>query len=293
MDHTKLKGRPAFPFETIGVAVAFSPRLEAILGEAKMLSEAFGSELLLIHIGEHSKTKESKLEELMNGLGIDKSKVKTIWKQGNPVTALLEACKENMVDLLILGAMQKENVLKYYLGSIARKISRRAKCSVLLLTEPKKEGTRFKKIMVNGIENPKTIHTINAAVYFGKHVKAKDLIVGTEVNHLGLAMTIANDSTAQQASKIKKEFSEEEMNKVHDMVTNVGQREGIEISEKLIKGKPGFAISQYAQNKKADLLIINSPDQKYGIMDRIFTHDMEYILENLPTNVLIVHSRIN
>jgi nucleotide-binding universal stress UspA family protein len=293
MEHHKLKGRPPFPFETIGVAIAFSPRLEAVLGEAKILSDAFGARLLLIHVGEKTATKESRLEELMEKNGLEKNKINVIWHNGNPSVVILELCKKNAVDLLVVGAMRKENMLRYYLGSVARKISRQAKCSVLLMTEPKKEGTRYKKIMVNGIESLKTVHTINTAVYFGKHLDIKDLIVATEINQLGLAMTMASDSTALQASKMRKEFSEEEMNKVHDIVTKVSEREGIQISEKLIKGKPGFAIRQYAETKKADLLVINSPDQSYGIIDRIFTHDMEYILEDLPCNVLIVHSRVS
>jgi nucleotide-binding universal stress UspA family protein len=293
MDINKLKGRPSFPFETIGVAVGFSPRLEEVLGEANQLAKAFNAQLLLMHIGERNRSKEAKLDEVIQKLGIDEKKTRVIWHEGNPVNTLLELCKLNIVDLLVLGAMQKENMLRYYLGSVARRISRQAKCSVLLLTNPKMEGTRFKKIVVNGVENPKTIHTINTAVYFAKNLKVKSITVATETEQHGLAMTMASDSTALQASKMKKEISEEEMNKVHDIVTNIDQREGLEILEKSIKGKPGFAISQYAQAKKADLLIINSPDQKYGIMDRIFTHDMEYILENLPTNVLIVHSRIS
>ena len=293
MDLSKLKGRSPYPFETIGVALAFSPHLEAILGEAKQLAEKFNAQLLLMHIGERTRSKEAKLDELIKSIGIDEKKTRIMWHEGNPVTTMLELCKLNIVDLLVLGALQKENVLRYYLGSIARKISRRAKCSVLLLTDPKKEGTRFKKIVVNGIESPKTSFTINTAVYFGKHCKVKEMTVATEVDQPGLAMTMASDSTALQASKMKKEFAEEEISKVHDMVTKVSEREGIEISEKLIKGKPGCAIRQYAQSKKADLLVINSPDQTYGIIDRIFTHDMEYILEDLPTNVLIVHSRIN
>lgn len=293
MDNNKLKGRPSFPFETIGVAIAFSPRLEAILAEAKILSDAFNAKLLLIHVGDKAATKEAKLEELLKKIGMDKSKIEVIWQNGNPVATLLDLCKKHVVDLLVLGALQKENMLRYYLGSVARKVSRQAKCSVLLLTDPKTGGTRYKKIMVNGIESPKTVHTINTAVYFGKQLNVKDLIVATEINQLGLAMTVASDSTASQASKMRKEFSEEEMNKVHDMVTSVSEREGIQISEKLIKGKPGFAIRQYAETKKADLLVINSPDQSYGIIDRIFTHDMEYILEDLPCNVLIVHSRVS
>jgi nucleotide-binding universal stress UspA family protein len=293
MDQTKLKGRSSFPFETIGVAIAFSPRLEAILGEAKILSSAFGAQLLIMHVGEKNSSKEKQLDEAMQKLGMDKNKTRVIWENGNAVSVILELCKKNVVDLLVLGALQKENMLRYYLGSVARKISRQAKCSVLLLTEPKKEGSQYKKIVVNGIENPKTVHTINTAVYFGKQMQVKNITVATELHQTGLAMTMASESTSGEASKIKKEFSEEELKQVHDIVTNVCEREGIEISEKIIKGRPGFAIRQYASTKKADLLVINSPDLKYGIVDRIFTHDMEFILEDLPCNVLIVHSRVS
>ncbi|MEO5644547.1 MAG: universal stress protein [Bacteroidia bacterium] len=292
MDYSKLKRRSSFPFETIGVAIAFSPRLESLLGEARILADKFGAQLLLMHIGERTRTKEAKLDELIRKLRIDEKKTRVIWHEGDPVNTLLELCKLNIVDLLIAGAMQKENVLKYYLGSVARKISRKAKCSVLLLINPVKEGTRFKKIVVNGAENPKTIHSVNATVYFGKHINAKSITVATEVHQDGLTMAMATESTVGEASKLRKEFSEDELNKVQGIITKVSEHEGIEISEKLIKGKPGYAIRQYAESKKADLLVINSPDVKYGIIDRLFTHDMEYILEDLPCNILIVHSRI-
>ena len=44
--------------------------------------------------------------------------------------------EEKKIDLLILGAVKREQILKYYVGSIARKITRQAKCSILLLIKP-------------------------------------------------------------------------------------------------------------------------------------------------------------
>ena len=41
MDLSKLKKRAAFPFETIAVAVSFSPRCLSVLVEAKYLSDIF------------------------------------------------------------------------------------------------------------------------------------------------------------------------------------------------------------------------------------------------------------
>jgi nucleotide-binding universal stress UspA family protein len=292
MDLSKLKGRPSYPFETIGVAVAFSPRLEAILGEAKRLADTFGAQLVLLHIGERTRTKEAKLDEVLRKLAINENRLRMIWQEGEPVSTLLELCKLHIIDILIIGAMKKENMLRYYLGSIARRISRKAKCSVLMLIEPNSKGTRFKKIVVNGVENPKTIHTLNTAIYFAKGIGASDITVATELHQPGLAMTMADDSTAVEASKIRKELTEDEMNKVRAIVTNSNQEGSISMTEKILKGKPGFAIREYAQQKHADLLVINSPDLNYGLIDRIFTHSMEFILEDLPGNVLVVHSRI-
>src|SRR5688500_6446139 len=156
-DLAKLKKRSPYPFETIAVAIAFSPRLEAVLAEAKRIAFVLESALILIHVGSRSASKEEKLEKLMVKLGMDSRQVRVIWMEGSPVDTILKLCKLNIVDLLIIGAMQKENLLTFYLGSVARTISRKAKCSVLLLTRPQVDASRPKKIIVNGVENPKTI----------------------------------------------------------------------------------------------------------------------------------------
>ena len=62
--------------------------------------------------------------------------IKTIWQEGKPVDVILQTCTNENIDLLILGALQQEKLLKYYVGSIARKITRKAPCSVLLLIKP-------------------------------------------------------------------------------------------------------------------------------------------------------------
>lgn len=293
MDYTKLKNRASWPFETIGVAIAFSPRLESILCEARILSERFNANLVLMHVGDRTRNKEHKLSELLVKAGIKESAVRIIWSEGEAVQTLLHLCKLNIVDLLVMGAMKKENVLQYYLGTVARKISRKAKCSVLLLTEPNKEGSRFRKMVVNIAESPKTAHTLNTAIYFARHNKSREIVASSEMHQPGLAMTMAEDSTAGEASRIRKEIKEGAHSMVNELLEGCKEECNIEIVEKQITGKPGYAIRAFAAQKKADLLVINSPDVKYGIIDRIFTHGMEYILEDLPCNLLIVHSRVN
>ena len=47
----------AITFKTIGIGVTFSPNLEANINEAARLALRFGSELVLIHVGEASEEK--------------------------------------------------------------------------------------------------------------------------------------------------------------------------------------------------------------------------------------------
>jgi nucleotide-binding universal stress UspA family protein len=290
-DYTKLKKRPAHPFETLAVAIAFSPRLEAILMETKRMVNMFGSQLVIVHVGKKDTHHEDVLDKLINKINFSKIKYRVIWMEGEPVDTILKLCKLNIVDLLILGALEKENLYKYYVGSIARTISRRAKCSVLLLTNPSINPKKMRKIVVNGVDNPKTINTLKATQYLARNEKITEFTVVQEVNTPMLSMAIAESGTEPEVSKIKKEMQEEDFNKLNSIINSI-DNQGVQIDLKVVKGKPGYAISHFARQNHYDLIVLNSPDTHLGIFDRIFTHDIEYVLADMPCNLLIIHSRV-
>ncbi len=264
--------------------------MEIVLAETKKIADACGAKLVLIHVGSKTREKEKSLEDILFRNNIEERKAKVIWAEGDVVDTILKLCKLNIVDLLILGALERENILKFYLGSIARTISRKAKCSVLLLTHATQKGKQ--KVIVNaGAEHPKTIHSINTALYFAKHIGVNEVTLVHEVHSPTLAMAMAESSSAPEVTKIKKDFTEEESGKLHSLISKC-ETGNLKINEKVIKGKPGYAIRQYAETKKADLLVINSPDMHLTLFDRIFAHDIEYVLADLPCNLLIVHSRV-
>jgi nucleotide-binding universal stress UspA family protein len=290
MDSSRLKGRPSFPFETIAVGVGFSPKLEAIMNEARQLAENFKARLLLIHVGTHTAEKEATLLKICANMGIERE-VRTIWGTGDTVTTLLETCKQNMVDLLILGARRRENVFRYYLGSVARGLCRRAKCSLLLLTKPKITGTSLRKIVVDCVDHPKTPHALNTAFYFADRVGSTDICVIREIDQTSLAMAMSDDSTAGERTKVKEQLVIDAEEKLRELT--VGRTtDTLAVHTDVLSGRPGFTIRKYAEDSNTDLLVIHSPDGRYRIMDRIFTHDLEHILEHLPCNMLIVHARI-
>lgn len=286
-----IKGKSPYPFETIALAVAFSPRLEALIAETKRLSELFNAKTVFIHVGKRTSDKDKHLNNYLLNYGFNDSNCIVHWQDGNAVETILSVCKKHVVDLLLIGALEKENMLKYYIGSVSREISRRAKCSVMMITEPKIKPEKFINIVVNGHDHDKTIHTINTALYFAEKESINEITVVDELDIPALSMSISDDSTEPETLRIKSKFEYEEKSKLSSLIESIDNR-NIDIKLKTISGRSGYTIGQFAQSVKADLLIVNSPDHHLTIFDRIFSHDLEYVLADLPCNMLIVHSRV-
>ena len=178
--------------QTIGLAIAFSPTAESLLAEAESLVRQFHARLILIHIGDHGPTEDQQMQALIAGRGLSNDKVKVCWGKGDPATAILRACEEEKVDLLIAGALRKENLLHYYLGTIARNIMRRSTCSVLLLTEPSTEPKGFGHIVVDAEDSPGVKTSIAWACRFAKKENNSWLHVVRELQMFGLAMSSAD-----------------------------------------------------------------------------------------------------
>jgi nucleotide-binding universal stress UspA family protein len=75
-----------------------------------------------------------------------------VWEKGNPAKKIISVAKKEKIDLLIAGALQRENVVKFYFGSIARKLIRKSTCSLLMLINPANPAKAFRRIVINGTE---------------------------------------------------------------------------------------------------------------------------------------------
>jgi nucleotide-binding universal stress UspA family protein len=287
-----IKGKSPFPFETIALALAFSPRLEALIAETRRLQLLFGCRVVFIHVGKKTSEKQRQLSEYLNRAEFSDANSKIYWEQGVLVDAITRVCKLEVVDLLLLGALQKENALAYYMGTVSRDISRKAKCSVLLLTEPHVQPIGFKRVVVNGHEHPKTIHTLNTAIYWSNHEGSDEVSVVTEVDVPVLSMSLADDASAGEMQQLRDQLLLQEEIRHQELRASLIDS-NIPVTFSTISGRSGHSLGQFARSHKADLLAVNSPDHSLSIFDRIFTHDIEYLLSDLPCNLLIVHSRIN
>jgi nucleotide-binding universal stress UspA family protein len=287
-----IKGRAPFPIETIALAVAFSPRLEGLIAETRRIQLSLNARVLFIHAGKKTSDKQRQLAELLNKYGFSDADSGIFWEQGPTADVITRICKQEVVDLLVLGALQRENRMSYYIGTVSRDVSRKAKCSVLLLTNPSLQPSPFNNIAVNGHEHRKTPFTINTALYLAGHEHIPHVTVVSEVDVPMMAMSMAEDASEAELDSLKKQLLEDEKIRQGTVVDNTITSD-VEIKFVTLSGRSGHSIGQYARTHQTDLLVVNSPDHTLSIFDRIFTHDIEYLLSDLPCNLLIVHSRIN
>lgn len=275
-------------FRRIGLAIAFSPTAELMLAEAFRLANASRAELVLIHVGEKSTAQEQRMDALLSSRSIDKSRVQVQWLKGDPVSVLLDSCRHSGVDLLITGALKKENLVQYYVGSIARKVLRRSGCSVLTIVNPSLEAKSWKNIVVNAEDSPYVEQAVRTACQLGQMTTGAWIHIVRELKLYGLTMATSDQFTEEEYEGARQQLVKQEVEKVEAILRRV-PHEGLKINIKVVSGKSGFELPKFAMRKNADLLVIGAPPRRSSFLDRLFPHDMEYILADLPCNLLIVH----
>lgn len=273
--------------QTIGLAIAFSPTAERMLAEADHLAKRFNARLVLVHVGERGKAQEQHIYELLLARGIAKESVTIRWERGDAAKAILRACDVEKIDLLIAGALKKEDLIHYYLGTIARDIMRRAKCSVLLLTQPSLTPVGFSNVVVNAEDSPSVHSSLRMGIDFCKKASGAWVHVVRELKMYGLAMSSSDQCSEEEYESIRQQLVHDEIEKVEKMLLSI-PHDNVKVNIKVVAGRSGFELAQFAKRKEADLLVVGAPPRRFKFLDRVFTHDLEYVFADLPSNLLIV-----
>ena len=276
-------------YSRVATALGFSPMAKANLAEVYRIAQQCGAQMYVFHVGEWTQRCQTTYDTFLKELAIDPTSIVLKSKQGDPKVELLQLCFDNDIDLLALGALMRESMFKVFNASIARDVCRNAKVSLLLLTHSKVESQSCKRIVVNGLDHPKTPDTIATSVWLGAKLGSEELIVVDELNEKSIAKADDDQSTLQRRRQSRR-IEQQEHNRIEEILNICTDGCSMDIQEQHVFGKKGYTIAHYAKVKRADLLVVNSPDTQLGFLDRIFKHDLEYILSDLPTDLLIVHS---
>ncbi|EMR04234.1 universal stress protein [Cesiribacter andamanensis] len=275
-------------FRKIAIAIAFSPRQQALLAEGRRLQQLFGAQLLLVHVGERTPDKEAELQRQLSELAVEPQGVSVFWEEGDAAQQILALSRGQGVDLLLAGALKKENLIRYYIGSVARKILRQATFPVLMLIEPQRTPRPFKRIVIHAGTKEGAPATIKAGCGIARLEAARQVHIVKDVKMWGLTMALAGEAPEHEYSDTRRSLLQDQIDRVQRMVDQCDECRGLRINIKVAAGKSGYELSKFSRQAEADLLVTETPHRNLNIFDRMFSHDLEYLLADLPTNLLLV-----
>ena len=274
-------------FKKLGLAITFSPNGKALVFEAKRLSDIWEAEVVFIHNGEKTTETEAKLLELITSAGFDSSMYSIEWVKGDIVKSITKKAAEKNVDLLISGALEKENIIKHIIGSVARNIMNEAKSSVLILTSPSITPKGFKKFFVSVEFTPESEKTIKTAFKCAVKENAEEFTLIRDFYVPALPFTMQEGVSVEKFELMQKQWLSEEEEKVKLLVNELNLH-GLDIKIKCLYGKEGWESNNFVRTHNADIFAISAPKKKIGFFDRLFPHEIGFAFERIPTNLLII-----
>lgn len=267
---TMIKGRSPFPFETIAVAISFSPGMESLIAEAKRLSMVHGSVTIFIHVGKKTSEKQRRLGQALTANRFHDGNSRVYWESAGDISSFLQICKHEVVDLILAGCSDKDN-FALPSGRFAHELGSRAKSSVLFYCRQLPSGA-FRDIYVNASDHKKTEWTVATSIYLAEKEKANQLVLFDEAGE-GVEEQVMTKKASSWSAGLRTAINQSGIRIVH-------------------RSTKGVSVNEFAFQNNADLLIINSPDHHLRIFDRIFNTTTEKILSDPPCHILIIHSRL-
>ena len=269
-------------YKKIALAATFSPRLLPLLAEAGRLAEKIRCDFSLIHAGAEDEEKREKFETAFKEVSLSRRPAIHWAREGEPEAAILRTVKEQGIDLLIAGALEKETSGRQYVGNVARTLLRDAPCSLLLFTEPSVDAQAFRQIVVITDFSELSAGALRRAYFLaGHHFTEKIVIV-----RVFTIFTQAKEQPGEFFGKTdsRRPMLEAERKHIEEFAASVGTSP-VPIEAVCAEGTTGFAASDYVESVKADLLVI--PSKAPGT-PQLLPDGMDWVFKVIPSNLFIV-----
>ena len=274
------------PYRRVAVASAFSPRFEMVLAEAKRVRDRLGSELNLIYVGEKDDETTRRFTEALAALSLPADSL-IHYQQGSPADAILQVVSDNAVELIVAGALEKEVVLRPFLGNVARRLVREAPCSVILFTKPDREPQPLRRIVFfvpDYSEHAKRALQTTLALAAKEQCENLYVIRVYTTFDAARATLRANAETPEDHPAAR--TLEEEEDALEDFIEAArADAAEIAIEGRCIRGNTGFAASDFVQAIEADLLVV--PVESSGAAGELPPH-IAWVTDVIPCNLWII-----
>jgi nucleotide-binding universal stress UspA family protein len=266
-------------YPSIAVASTFSPRFVQVLTEAKRIRNRFGSTLSLIYAGEHDAETAKKFADVLAQLDLP-SDSKIHYQPGEPAGAIIRAAAANKVDLIVAGALEKEVILRPFLGNVARRLVRDADCSVILFTHPAMEPEPMKKIVFMADYSEHGQRAFATTLQLAEREGCERLYAIRVYTTFDEARASRRRKTSEPARTL-----EEEEAALEQFILAAGQT-AVPIEARCVRGNTAYAASDFVQAVEADLLAVPVLPQPGA--EKKLPPQIAWVTDVIPCNLWVI-----
>ena len=270
------------PYRTVAVASTFSPRFRQVLAEAKRVRDRLCRQLQLIYVGMRDEETAKKFAAALLELALPEDSAIHYQQGEDPALAILEAAKANEVDLLVAGALEKEVVLRPFLGNVARTLVRKAGCSVILFIKPEREPKPFSRIVFLADYSDHGRSALLKTLRLAALEKCERLYVIRIYTTFDAARAKAG-ADAPEAGARARTLEEEEI-ALEQFIDSAGPND-VPIEARCIRGNTGYAALDFIQSIDASLLVV--PVDPVACGDGLPAH-VAWIADTIPCNLWVI-----
>jgi nucleotide-binding universal stress UspA family protein len=270
-------------YKTIAVASTFSPRFVQVLSEAKRIRDRFDSQLSAIYVGECSDDTTKRFRDAFAQVELPHDS-RVLYQEGkDPAAGILQALSDNKIDMIVAGALEKEVVLRPFLGNVARRLVREAKCSVMLFTKPEVEPRPLRRIVFMADYSELAQKALGATLRLAAAENCECLFVIRVYTTFDEARAAI---AADQSDGLPRALTFEEEEKALEEFILAAGPTSVPIEARCVRGNTGFAASDFVQSVEADLLAvpIHSSDNP---QERLPNH-IAWITDVIPCNLWVI-----
>lgn len=267
-------------YRSIAVAATFSPRFHQVLAEANRIRERFDSGLSMIFVGKHDAATERKFADAIAKLKLPQDSP-VHYEQGEPASGILAAARKLSAELLIAGALEKEAVHRQFLGNVARRLVREAKCSLMLFTRPEVEPKPLRHIVFIAEYSDHAQRALRRTLHLAEKENCERLYVIRNYTSFDKARAARQKKSD---NRIARTLEEEEI-ALQEFILAAGKTP-VPIESRCIRGNTGFAASNFVQAVDADMLVV--PLETKPEPDPKLPSQIAWVTDVIPCNLWIV-----
>jgi nucleotide-binding universal stress UspA family protein len=271
------------PYRTVAVASTFSPRFLQVLAEAKRVRDRLCRQLHLIYVGSRDEETTRKFATALLQLTLPADSAIHYQQGEDPAQAILDATRANEIDLLVAGALEKEVVLRPFLGNVARTLVREAGCSVILFIKPESEPKPFSRIVFLAEYSEHGRAALLKALRLAALERCERLYVIRVYTTFDEARAKARADAPEQGTARTRTLDEEEI-ALEKFIDSAGPND-VPIEARCIRGNTGYAALDFINSIDASLLVV--PVDPAACGDSLPAH-VAWITDTIPCNLWVI-----